>query len=153
MDFTLGRITPQDQTEILNLAELVNEKYVIPKLNEQGKKAMRKARKPDILQVTNPDIYTAIKAMVGNEIIGYIAWRQKHYIAQLYVKSKYQGHGVGKRLVEEVQKNSDADYIKLKASVNAIEFYTKIGFVATSKELNINGIRYVPMQLKCRKCT
>ena len=147
INFTLEKIAIKDQKEILELAEHVNEEYVIPELGAQGKQAMREARKADILQVTNKDIYTAVKAVIGNEIIGYIAWRQENYIAQLYVKSQYQGFGVGKKLVVEMQNNCGSDLIQLKASVNAIGFYTKLGFVATSRELTKNGIRYVPMVL------
>ncbi|MBL4829011.1 MAG: GNAT family N-acetyltransferase [Aliivibrio sp.] len=146
MEFTFSKVTEKDKNDILRLGESVNESCVVPFLNEEGKKAMRQARSPDILEATNVEIYEAIKAVVDGELIGYIAWRQGNYIAQLYVSTEYQGCGVGSRLVNEMKARSGAVLIQLKASINAIGFYKKLGFVATSKEQNKNGIRFVPME-------
>ncbi|MEF1211824.1 GNAT family N-acetyltransferase [Vibrio alginolyticus] len=35
--------------------------------------------------------------------------------------------------------------VRLRASVNAVNFYKSQGFVATGSELEVSGIRFVPM--------
>ncbi|CAM3083031.1 GNAT family N-acetyltransferase [Moritella viscosa] len=147
MEFTFEKVTHRDLDLIFELGESVNEEHVVPLLNAEGQKAIRIAFKADIEQVKNPEIYSAVKATIGNEIIGYIAWREENYIGHLYVKTEYHGFGVAKRLVEEMKQVSSARLIRVKASIYALGFYGKVGFKAMSEELSINGIRYVPMEL------
>ncbi|MGL0953368.1 GNAT family N-acetyltransferase [Vibrio vulnificus] len=148
MNISYGLVTQEDQQLILALGEAVNEEFVIPYLSSDGQEAMRNARKGDIEQATNTEIYTSIKAVKNGAIVGYVAWRQGNYIAQLYVSSKYQNQGVGRGLITEMLKRSGASSIELKASVNAIGFYERLGFQSVGSEQVKNGIRYVPMLLK-----
>ncbi len=147
MEFIFEKVIHSDIGSMLKLGESVNEEHVVPLLNAEGQAAIRVAFKSDIDKVKNPEIYSAVKASIGNEIVGYIAWREENYIGHLYVKTEYHGFGVAKRLVEEMKRISDARLIKVKASIYALGFYEKVGFKALSKELSINGIRYVPMEL------
>ncbi|ELZ1717843.1 GNAT family N-acetyltransferase [Vibrio parahaemolyticus] len=148
MDISYELVTQEDQQSILALGEAVNEEFVIPYLSSDGQEAMRNTRKGDIEQATNTEIYTSIKAIKNGAIVGYIAWRQGNYIAQLYVSSKYQNQGVGRGLITEMLKRSGASSIELKASVNAVGFYKRLGFQTVGTEQVKNGIRYVPMLLK-----
>ncbi|ANN26367.1 GNAT family N-acetyltransferase [Vibrio vulnificus] len=148
MNISYELVTQEDQQLILSLGESVNEEFVIPYLSSDGQEAMRNARKGDIEQATNTEIYTSIKAVKNGAIVGYVAWRQGNYIAQLYVSSKYQNQGVGRGLITEMLKRSGASSIELKASVNAVGFYERLGFQSVGTEQVKNGIRYVPMLLK-----
>ncbi|MFC3022886.1 GNAT family N-acetyltransferase [Vibrio zhugei] len=141
-------VTQEDQPSILALGESVNEEFVIPYLSLDGQEAMRNARKVDIEQATNTDIYTSIKAVKNGVIVGYVAWRQENYIAQLYVSAKNQNQGIGRGLINQMKKYSGASSIELKASVNAVGFYKRLGFRSVDTEQVKNGIRYVPMALK-----
>lgn len=147
MEFSFEKVTLKDLDTLLVLAVSVNEEHVVPLLDKQGKEAIRSALKSDIEQVINTDVYSAVKAVIGNEIIGYIAWREGNYIGQLYVKTLYHGFGVAKQLVEAMKTISGARLIRVKASIYALGFYSKVGFIAMSEEQSINGIRYVPMEL------
>ncbi|TOC28086.1 GNAT family N-acetyltransferase [Vibrio parahaemolyticus] len=148
MNVSYELVTQEDQQLILALGEAVNEEFVIPYLSSDGQEAMRNARKGDIEQATNTEIYTSIKAVKNGAIVGYVAWRQGNYIAQLYVCSKYQNQGVGRGLITEMLKRSGASSIELKASVNAVGFYERLGFQSVGTEQVKNGIRYVPLLLK-----
>lgn len=147
MEFILEKVTHKDLDSILKLGESVNEEHVVPLLDAEGQKAIRIAFKSDIDKVKDPEIYSVIKASVDNDIIGYIGWREEHYIGHLYVKTDYHGFGVAKQLVEAMKKRSGARLIRVKASIYALGFYRKVGFKAMSEELSVNGIRYVPMEL------
>jgi predicted N-acetyltransferase YhbS len=106
---------------------------------------MRKARQVDIKRAIDTDIYTSVKAVKDGQIVGYVSWRQGNYIAQLYVSSKYQKKGIGRELVSEMLRRSGSLSIELKASVNAVSFYKRLGFKPTDKEQVKDGIRYLPM--------
>lgn len=149
MDISYEPVTQSDHQSILALGEVVNEEFVIPCLNSTGQKAMRCARKADIEQVTNANIYASVKAGSNSVLVGYIAWRRSNYIAQLYVCSTSQGKGIGTGLIREMQKRSGALSIELKASVNAVGFYKRLGFQPIDSEQVKNGIRYQPMVLRC----
>ncbi|WP_432464400.1 GNAT family N-acetyltransferase [Agarivorans sp. QJM3NY_33] len=148
MKIVLAEVRPEDQAAILQLGESVNEANVVPYLNPQGQQEMRIARVKDITQASDPKIYCSLKALVDQRLVGYIAWRHGNYIAQLYVRSEYQGYGIGRRLVEGMLARCSAESIQLKASVNALGFYEKLGFKPLSTEQSRNGIRFVPMELK-----
>lgn len=148
MEFILEKATREDLDAILELGTSVNEEHVVPLLNAEGQQAIRIAFKSDIDKVKDPDIYSVIKASVGHDIVGYIGWREENYLGHLYVKTDYHGFGVAKQLVEAMTKMSGAKLIRVKASIYALGFYQKVGFKATSEELSINSIRYVPMELK-----
>jgi len=145
MDIIFESVAPTDKEKIVTLGELVNEKHIIPSLSAKGKNTMRSRRRRDIEETFNSSIYKSIKAILNNEIIGYIAWRNGNYIAQLYVKSEYQYIGVGKRLVKEMLLVSESKTVELKSSINAVGFYEKLGFKAASEEQQKDGVSYVPM--------
>ncbi|HCE1552019.1 TPA: GNAT family N-acetyltransferase [Vibrio parahaemolyticus] len=148
MDISYELVTQEDQQLLLALGESVNEEFVIPYLSSDGQEAMRNARKGDIEQATNTDIYTSIKAVKNGAIVGYVAWREGNYIAQLYVSAKNQNQGIGRGLINQMKRHSGVSSIELKASVNAVGFYKRLGFQFVDTEQVKNGIRYVPMVLK-----
>jgi len=147
MDINIEIVLLKDMPEIVALGELVNEKHVIPDLSAEGRKTMRSRRRHDIEETINSSIYQSLKAVLHNEIVGYIAWRNSNYIAQLYVKSEYQGRGIGKQLVGKMLIVSQAEKIELKSSKGAVGFYKKLGFNEVTGEQNKDGVSYVPLLL------
>ena len=145
MNISYEKVTYEDQESVLALGEAVNEEFVIPCLSPEGQKNMRKTRQVDIKRAIDTDIYTSVKAVKDGQIVGYVSWRQGNYIAQLYVSSKYQKKGIGRELVSEMLRRSGSLSIELKASVNAVSFYKRLGFKPTDKEQVKDGIRYLPM--------
>ena len=145
MKISYEMVNHEDQASIVELGEAVNEEFVIPCLSPEGQKNMRKARQVDIKRAIDTDIYTAVKAVKDGQIVGYVSWRQGNYIAQLYVSSKYPKKGIGRELVSEMRRRSGSSSIELKASVNAVSFYKRLGFKPIDKEQVKDGIRYLPM--------
>lgn len=147
MEFIFASATDKDLHAIIALGESVNEEHVVPLLNNEGKDAIRIAFKADIDKIKDPQVYSLVKVSAGNEIVGYIGWCDNNYLGHLYVKTAYHGFGIAKRLINEMKTQSGAKLIYVKASIYALGFYQKVGFKATSEELSINSIRYVPMEL------
>ncbi|GLO63706.1 hypothetical protein MACH09_42140 [Vibrio sp. MACH09] len=148
MEIKLTDVVAKDLNDIRILAETVNEKHVAPLLNTEGKEALRVALKADVERVLDKTVYQAVKASCNNKLVGYIAWRDGNYLGQLYVDSSYHGCGIASKLVDEMKQRCDSNKITVKASIYALGFYQKVGFKALSEELNINGMRYVPMELE-----
>lgn len=91
-----------------------------------------------------------IGAFHNNKIIGVLAISTRNHISLVFVDKKYHRMGIATKLVNEIVsrlKSKNIDKIKLNSSPYAIQFYEKIGFIATDIEQIKNGIRYVPMEL------
>lgn len=147
MDVEFEAVLLEDRAEIVALGELVNEKHIVPFLSPQGQVTMRNRRKADIEETIDSPIYQTIKAVLKNKIIGYIAWRNSKYIAQLFVNSENHGMGIGRALVDQMSL-SGSTMVELKSSTNAVGFYEKLGFTVTADVQRIEGIDYVPMVFK-----
>jgi len=147
----VSNIEEDDLHEIFSLVNKVIEEHVFPALSNEGRKTIRNTLNKDTSDILNKELYQALKVEIGSTIVGYIAWRHGHHIAQLYVDSEYQGKGVGTLLINEVIKRASSPCLKVRASLNAVPFYMKIGFIPKGNESEINGIKFLPMEYKiCR---
>lgn len=91
-----------------------------------------------------------IGAFHNNKIIVVLAISTRNHISLVFVDKKYHRMGIATKLVNEIAsrlKSKNIDKIKLNSSPYAIQFYEKIGFIATDIEQIKIGIRYVPMEL------
>jgi len=64
-------------------------------------------------------------------VIGKEKIKDATLIRHLYVKSEYQGHGIGSRLLDFIQRSVDTEYLLIgtwQAATWAINFYRKHGF-------------------------
>ena len=141
-------IEEDDLHEIFALANKVIEEHVFPTLSKEGRNTIRNTLNKDTSDILNKELYQALKVEMDSKIVGYIAWRHGYHIAQLYVDSEYQSKGIGTLLVNEVIKRSNSSLLKVRASLNAVQFYMKIGFIPVGNESVINGIKFLPMEFK-----
>ena len=86
-------------------------------------------------------------AFIGEELVGVIATRNggKH-IALFFVDGKHHRQGIGKQLFDAVQ----VDEMTVNSSLYAVPVYHKLGFRDTGTEQAVNGVRFIPMEL--RRC-
>ena len=77
-----------------------------------------------------------------------------NHISIFFVKSKYQGKGIGKNLLKRCismckRNNKDLKKITVHSSPNAVEIYKKLGFTKIGKGMvqEMNGIRFVGMKI------
>ncbi len=92
-----------------------------------------------------------ILAKHQNKPIGMLAVINENHITLIFVDPKYQGEGIGKRLIDEatrlcIEKSPAIKAITVSASPNSISFYQTIGFEAQGEEVDEDGMRFVPMQ-------
>ncbi|MGL1302105.1 GNAT family N-acetyltransferase [Vibrio parahaemolyticus] len=147
MDVIIKEVSSEDWEQVVHIGVQTNEANVIPMLQLEGREAMRSARTSDIRKVLANPRCKVLKAVVNSQIVGYIACGG-YYIAQLYVLPEFQGRGIGSKLVSEVKAASEVSSLQLKASLNAVGFYRKLGFEQTAEQQSINSITFVPMELR-----
>jgi|JI8StandDraft_1071087.scaffolds.fasta_scaffold63405_2 putative acetyltransferase len=72
-----------------------------------------------------------IKAIVENKIVGFGSLDNFNFIDLLYVHKDYQGKGIAKRLLENLEKEailSNSKQLTTEASITAKSFFAKNGF-------------------------
>lgn len=87
-------------------------------------------------------------ALYNNKVIGVIRGR-KDRIINLFVEGSQHKKGVGKTLVKEFEKQAKkqgSNKIKIKASLYAIQFYKKMGYVNSTGIRNYKGLKVQPMK-------
>lgn len=141
----INPVLVEDIPEISRLVERTSELQVIPTLSTEGKVSMRSARSSDVAAIGDSSKYRALKAVSGDRIIGYVAWRDSCYVAQLYVCPDSQHSGVGRALLDALIACSRYNKLHLRASINSVGFYDRYGFTRDGAEATDRGIRYIPM--------
>ena len=73
------------------------------------------------------------------------------HIALFFVKTEFQGYGIGKGLIQFsinkcLEKHPDLKAITVSSTPNSVSFYENVGFTRISEEQNENGMRFIPMQ-------
>ncbi len=136
-----------DADRILELVTDVSETDVLPLFDAKGKQAFFGQVIPGLKIAILGTNSTAIKAEQNGEIVGFAALRNGNYLTHLFVAKHAQGQGTGRLLVDNLLETTNAAQISVRASINAMHFYIRYGFVATGTEGEVNGIRFVPMML------
>lgn len=95
--------------------------------------------------------YQIFGAFYRGENIGVISLRDRTHISLLFVDEQYHYHGVGRALIEYLEKFLLTEMGEYKLTVNAspygVGFYHRLGFQDMDKEQEKEGIRYTPMIL------
>lgn len=96
-------------------------------------------------------IYLVAELEDEDNVVGYVAMRDRTHLFNLFVAEKYQRRGVGRQLWKTVCRKlpaaSEAPVVTVNASLNAVPAYTRMGFVPAGPETRVHGIGFLPMQL------
>ena len=78
--------------------------------------------------------------------------REKSHISLLFVDGDYHYNGIGSALIKFVSDyvltEEGIDKLTVNASPYAIDFYHRLGFRDTHKEMVADGIKFTPMELR-----
>ncbi|MAD89244.1 MAG: GNAT family N-acetyltransferase [Pseudoalteromonas sp.] len=143
----IQRVNNEDLIAITDLVEAVSKVAVLPHFNEQGQQEYIARVLPDIKTTFDHDKFVTVKAVSNDTLLGFAAMRAGNYLTHLFVSHQAQGRGIGQKLLQYLLDSTDAQEIKLRSAVNAVDFYLKHGFEITEQEGEFNGIRFVPMSL------
>ncbi len=93
----------------------------------------------------NPSFQHFIYTIKG-EIVAYIAMNGRNKLYHLFVIQALQNKGIARQLWLHAKERNPADFYIVHASLNAVPFYKKCGFVESAAMQNKQGLCYQPMQ-------
>ena len=93
--------------------------------------------------VSKRDFYGAFD---NNKLFGVIATKDLNHIALLFVEGAYHRQGIGKKLYERARLLNQDNFFTVNSSPYAHEVYKHWGFIDTSEEQCVHGLRFFPMR-------
>ncbi len=95
-------------------------------------------------------VYQMMAAYDKGKIVGMITLRNEMHISLLFVDKDYHRQGIGRALIERLAGYAADELGKSRLTVNAapygVEFYHKVGFTDLGPEVELDGIKYTPME-------
>ena len=141
----IKRITSNEFNNVKELVKKVFDSSVAKDYNEEGKEEFYKFVN-DNEKLSGLDIWGYY---IEDRLIGVIGTRDEiSHISLFFVDNEFQRHSFGKKLLQTVVEASKSEIISVNSAPSAVNAYKYMGFVATDGEIDINGIKYVPMELK-----
>ncbi len=134
-----------DLNLVVDLIINVSSVNILPYFNELGQATFASQILPDVETAFDKTRFQSVKVTLNNQLVGFGAIRDKGYITHLFVDVNHQGKGLGKLLLKHMLALSTGADVRLRASVNAVNFYKSQGFVTTGSEMEVSGLRFVPM--------
>lgn len=141
-----------EEAEVVGLVLHVFSTCVAPLFSCEGveefKKYVNEASLSERFQSGNP----VILARCDDKTIGVIEIRDNSHIALLFVKQAFHNKGVARQLLHQAidvcsKRNPDLQKITVNASPNACDAYRSLGFKGENIIQDVNGIRFVPLEL------
>ncbi|CAE6936838.1 COG0454 Histone acetyltransferase HPA2 and related acetyltransferases [Vibrio sp. B1FLJ16] len=111
-----------DLAAVAELVARVSEASIFPYFSEEGRSLFAAKVLPDVQTAFDREHFQSFKVTQGNQVIGFGAIRERSYITHLFVDTSYQGKGLGKLLLKQLLALGTAKEIRLRASVNAVNF-------------------------------
>jgi enamine deaminase RidA (YjgF/YER057c/UK114 family)/GNAT superfamily N-acetyltransferase len=107
---------------------------------------------PDALKVfINRSDVNYFVATIDDVFCGAIGLRGSKHLQHLFVVPNLHGQGIGKALWQHAKNLAFADEFTVNASINAVPFYTNLGFINVGEVQQTNGIVFQAMKLKLEK--
>ncbi|WP_257886751.1 GNAT family N-acetyltransferase, partial [Vibrio parahaemolyticus] len=136
-----------DFFQVVDLVKRVVDKDILPHFSNEGQALFSSKVRSDIETTFDKSKFQNLKLIEDNKVIGFAALRENDYITHLFIDTNFQNKGLGKLLLDKLLSLTESSEVRLRASVNAQNFYESQGFVATEVEQNVDGVRFVPMRL------
>ena len=139
-----------EEQAVYDLIFQVFDKYVAPTYSQKGIETFLGMLSIEFLKETNLEKFTAV-AEHKSKLVGMLSIINTSHIALFFVKTEFQGLGIGKRLIqfsidECLSNNPDLKTMTVSSTPNSLSFYENNGFIKIDEEQNENGMRFIPMQ-------
>jgi len=148
MDAIIRKFDMEDMEELHKMIEHTIEESYKWVYSEQVRQVLKNQHVDEqiIDRAENEYVLVAIDPEDEDRIIG-TGSLIKCRIFGVYVKSEYQGNGIGIRLMEELEDKAIGNGIKkliLSASISSKDFYEKLGYKGKPKIIKLdNGKEYI----------
>ena len=130
--------------ECLDLVWRVFSEFEVPVFPPEGGKEYKRIIE-ETREKKNIVFYGAV---AGGKVVGVLGMRENNHIGYFYVDSAYHKRGIGKALFLRMKEDYDLKEFTVNAAPYGIPIYTRLGFVPTDTEQNVNGVIFTPMKYR-----
>jgi ribosomal protein S18 acetylase RimI-like enzyme len=153
---TISEPTEAEAPACFALVKRVFDACVAPDYTAQGSAFYYSFVTPDYVRSWRRERRLCLVAKSGDNIVGIVDVRDTNHITMFFVDVACQNRGIGRRLITEAVAackltNPALATVEVNASPFAVEIYSRLGFVQTRGEEDMNGIRFTAMELDVRK--
>lgn len=140
----------EEETEICDFVCEVFNEFEAPEYSQEGIEEFLKYVQPDLLLQRSQANHFVLVASIEEKIVGMIEIRNHAHISLMFVKKTYHRRGIAKELFRRaldicLNNNPELSSMTVNSSPYAVPIYERFGFIAQSKEIVKNGIRFIPM--------
>ena len=154
-DITVGLATPKDWEPAM---ELVWKTFLRFEAGEYGREGTENflnfISDEKLFKMFLSGNYKLMLAKSEGRIVGVIGVRTGNHVSLLFVDESYHRQGIGRLLLSNMQRLVEEDKKSVRLTVNAapyaVDFYKKVGFIATKDLQRSDGISYLPMECLVR---
>ncbi len=146
----IKKITRNEYNNLKTLVKDTFNEFIAAEYSEDGKlefyRFVENDEKLDSLEIFGYYIEDKLIGVIGLD-------KENSHISLFFVAKDFQRHSFGKKLLQTALENFDGENLTVHSSPNAVNAYKYMGFSKTDDILEVNGIKYVPMELKIDRKT
>ena len=150
-DIIIRAAKPDEWEDAMELVWNTFVKYEAPTYGKEGSDIFLKfISGEELYQMFINGDYKVAVAMQKDRIVGVGSMRSHNHVSLLFVDSKLHKRGIGRNLLEFMQATflgKGSCVMSVNAAPYAVNFYKKVGFVATDVEQCADGITFQPMMI------
>ena len=141
--------TAEDAALISEFIVPLVRQYIVPSCKADGAVLLLNSLTPAAMAGYLTQDYHYQLAFKNNVLVGVVGLRERRHLFHLFVAANLQRSGLGQKLwflawSHAIANGSDGNFT-VNAAVHAVEFYKKLGFVATEGPRERSGVIDVPM--------
>ena len=140
----------EDAEEISTLVASLSHFYLLNKQGSLPTWFCQTLTMAEFERRLSSDNYLNFAYRVKQNIVGYIAMKNKDHVYHLFVAENYQGRGIARQLWEHAVNATQMTQYTVRASLYAIDTYKAFGFTISAEAANKDGMGYQPMQHNTR---
>lgn len=158
-NIVIRKINPSEAESAMALVLEVFMEFEAPDYHPSGVEAFRRdiVENPGFLEMVRQGVCPVYGAFDGDRIVALMGMRSdRKHINLAFTKKEYHRRGIARAifhylLKDVLEENPSLEALTLNSSPYGIPFYLSIGFVPSSEEQEIDGIRFTPMKYTVKK--
>jgi GNAT superfamily N-acetyltransferase len=138
-----------DARQMSELVSTVTRQHIGPQLSGTGLQVLLRSMDEESVRTRLVDAWPTFCAFRDATLAGVIVIKPPFHLYQLFVRSDVHGKGIGGSLFEAAEKQVVEDtggvIRTVNASLNAIQFYARLGFESQGSVMEHDGVSFQPM--------
>lgn len=151
---TIRKITCNEVESAMSLALEVFMQFEAPDYHPSGVETFKRdiVENPEYLEKARQGVCPIYGAFDGEKLVALMGMRSdKKHINLVFTKKEYHRKGIARAIFQYLlqdllKENPSLQTLTLNSSPYGSPFYLAVGFIPTSDEQEINGIRFTPMK-------